>query len=206
MAFYLPLLHSKNCISNPSRKYPPLLSSSSNHTSPPILHLLHHPITKISTLHRLSSCTNFAFSPLITIQIVNKCFSQRQSTQKQDEEEIEEEEEEDAEEGEIQFERLFSNLNQATLKGEPGSLISAIFLVAGTTVGAGILAIPAVTQEAGFLASAVTCILCWAFMVVSGLLIAEVNVKTMCELGSGGVSLVSMAMRTLGTIGVQTTW
>ncbi|XP_077209765.1 tryptophan/tyrosine permease isoform X4 [Tasmannia lanceolata] len=39
--------------------------------------------------------------------------------------------------------------------------------------------------------------------VVTGLLIAEVNVNTMCELGSGGVSLVSMAMRTLGKVGVQ---
>ncbi|CAN4119072.1 unnamed protein product [Withania somnifera] len=39
--------------------------------------------------------------------------------------------------------------------------------------------------------------------VVTGLLIAEVNVKTMCELGSGGVSLVSMARRTLGNTGVQ---
>ncbi|KAK9122603.1 hypothetical protein Sjap_012205 [Stephania japonica] len=38
---------------------------------------------------------------------------------------------------------------------------------------------------------------------VTGLLIAEVNVNTMCELGSGGVSLVSMAMRTLGNAGVQ---
>ncbi|RWR74749.1 tyrosine-specific transport protein isoform X1 [Cinnamomum micranthum f. kanehirae] len=112
-----------------------------------------------------------------------KCFAQRQSTQ--------------------QFERLFSNLNQATLKREPGSLSSAIFLVAGTTVGAGIIAIPAVTQEAGFLASAITCILCWMYMVVTGLLVAEVNVNTMCELGSGGVSLVSMAMRTLGKLGVQ---
>ncbi|XP_058080006.1 uncharacterized protein LOC131228173 isoform X4 [Magnolia sinica] len=113
-----------------------------------------------------------------------KCFcAQRQSTQ--------------------QFERLFSNLNQATLKREPGSLSSAIFLVAGTTVGAGILAIPAVTQEAGFLASSITCILCWMYMVVTGLLIAEVNVNTMCELGSGGVSLVSMAERTLGKVGVQ---
>ncbi|WVZ66983.1 hypothetical protein U9M48_016130 [Paspalum notatum var. saurae] len=103
-----------------------------------------------------------------------------------------------------QPERLFCNLNQATMKHEPGSLTSAIFLVAGTTVGAGILAIPAVTQEAGFLASAVTCIVCWLYMVVSGLLVAEVNVNTMCELGSGGVSLVSMTMRTLGTFGVRT--
>ncbi|XP_078171277.1 tryptophan/tyrosine permease isoform X3 [Carex rostrata] len=39
--------------------------------------------------------------------------------------------------------------------------------------------------------------------VVTGLLVAEVNVNTMCELGSGGVSLVSMAMRTLGKFGVQ---
>ncbi|OQU90424.1 hypothetical protein SORBI_3002G406700 [Sorghum bicolor] len=103
-----------------------------------------------------------------------------------------------------QMERLFSNLNKATMKHEPGSVTSAIFLVAGTTVGAGILAIPAVTQEAGFLASAVICILCWLYMVVTGLLVAEVNVNTMCELGSGGVSLVSMAMRTLGTFGVRT--
>ncbi|KAK9156572.1 hypothetical protein Scep_003146 [Stephania cephalantha] len=102
-----------------------------------------------------------------------------------------------------EFERLFSNLNQATLKREPGSLSSAVFLVAGTTVGAGILAIPAVTQEAGFLASAITCVICWIYMTVTGLLIAEVNVNTMCELGSGGVSLVSMAMRTLGNVGVQ---
>ncbi|CAK7331875.1 unnamed protein product [Dovyalis caffra] len=104
---------------------------------------------------------------------------------------------------EYEVERLFSNLNQATLKREPGSLSSAIFLVAGTTVGAGILAIPAVTQESGFLASSVACILCWIFMVTTGLLIAEVNVNTMCELGSGGVSLVSMAKRTLGAAGVQ---
>ncbi|KAL3752219.1 hypothetical protein ACJRO7_012951 [Eucalyptus globulus] len=110
-----------------------------------------------------------------------------------------------AEESELELERLFSNLNQATLKREPGSLSSAVFLVTGTTVGAGILAIPAVTQNSGFIASAVTCIFCWIFMVATGLLIAEVNVNTMCELGSGGVSLVSMAMRTLGKLGVQVT-
>ncbi|KAL5994689.1 hypothetical protein ACLOJK_024742 [Asimina triloba] len=32
------------------------------------------------------------------------------------------------------FERLFSNLNRATLKREPGSVTSATFLVTGTTV------------------------------------------------------------------------
>ena len=38
---------------------------------------------------------------------------------------------------------------------------------------------------------------------VTGLLIAEVNINTMCELGSGGVSLTSMAERTLGPLGTR---
>lgn len=41
------------------------------------------------------------------------------------------------------------------------------------------------------------------FSIVTGLLIAEVNLNTMCELGSGGVSLVSMTERTLGTTGTR---
>ncbi|EXB54671.1 hypothetical protein L484_022533 [Morus notabilis] len=132
-----------------------------------------------------SAATN---PPLISISSSRfKCFSRNQIRS----------------ESELEFERLFSNLNRATFKREPGSLSSAVFLVAGTTIGAGILAILAVTQESGFLASAITCIFCWVYMVVTGLLIAEVNVNTMCELGSGGVSLVSMAMRTLGKAGVQ---
>ncbi|KAL3677507.1 hypothetical protein R1sor_027455 [Riccia sorocarpa] len=100
-------------------------------------------------------------------------------------------------------ERLFSNVNRGTLKHEPGDVLSAALLVAGTTIGAGILAIPAVTQDAGFLASSATVVTCWLYMVGTGLLIAEVNVNTMCELGAGGVSIVSMADRTLGPTGVR---
>ncbi|CAN8300662.1 unnamed protein product [Cochlearia groenlandica] len=132
-----------------------------------------------------------------------KCLPLRLSNEGRETQVTTEEEEEEEEEKLFKFERLFSNLNRSTLKRESGSLSSAIFLVAGTTVGAGILAIPAVTQESGFLASAVACTLCWAFMVVTGLLVAEVNVNTMSELGTGGVSLVSMAKRTLGSVGVQ---
>jgi hypothetical protein len=62
-------------------------------------------------------------------------------------------------------ERMFSNLNEVSLKHEPGNLVSAVLLIAGTTVGAGILAIPSVTQESGFLASSVACIGCWLYMV-----------------------------------------
>jgi hypothetical protein len=42
--------------------------------------------------------------------------------------------------------RLFSNLNDKTLRHEPGTVLGAAALVAGTTVGAGILALPSTTQ------------------------------------------------------------
>nr|XP_048323860.1 tyrosine-specific transport system-like isoform X1 [Ziziphus jujuba var. spinosa] len=189
-----------------------------------------HALLKWTFTHRSSS-----YDPVVPAPRNHfKCFSRRQLQ---------------SDDSEFEFERLFSNLNQATLKREPGfylplflstytfvaimarggdseAFIFVIFLTYTlcydvfdrkfiecnipcswnndlVQVGAGILAIPAVTQESGFLASAVICILSWVFMVATGLLVAEVNVNTMCELGSGGVSLVSMAMRTLGTVGVQ---
>ncbi|KAK9224859.1 hypothetical protein WN943_009898 [Citrus x changshan-huyou] len=172
-----------SCMQIPTLLIPSIASSSSSSIT--TREKKHHQCIHIPT----HSLKHQLHSQSPTPRVI-KCFSNRQSQSTE-------------QEFEFEFERLFSNLNQATLTRESGSLSSAIFLVAGTTVGAGILAIPAVTQEAGFLASAVAVILCWIFMVVTGLLIAEVNVNTMCELGSGGVSLVSMAMRTIGTVGVQ---
>nr|XP_043628497.1 tyrosine-specific transport protein-like [Erigeron canadensis] len=174
--------------------FPPLLLSSSNHNHHH-KHQHHHQSfllgfsnsNQIQHPIHIHNNNNNNYNSNKSIRLLKfKCFSYPQQKQE-----------------DIEFERLFSNVNRVTLKREPGSVTSSVLLVAGTTVGAGILAIPAVTQEAGFLAAAVTCVLCWIYMVVTGLLIAEVNVKTMCELGSGGVSLVSMATRTLGTIGVQ---
>lgn len=40
-----------------------------------------------------------------------------------------------------------------------------------------------------------------AVQVATGLLLAEVNANTLCELGNGGVSLTSMSERTLGRLG-----
>ena len=97
--------------------------------------------------------------------------------------------------------RLWSNVNAVSMKHEPGSLFGSACLVAGTTVGAGILALPNATVDAGFVPSAVTILLCWAFMAGTGLLVAEVNLQTSCELGSGGVSIMTMAKRTLGNTG-----
>ena len=97
--------------------------------------------------------------------------------------------------------RLFSNLG-SNLQHEPGSVVGAATLVAGTAVGAGILALPAVCAPAGFAASAPTLIAAAGFSIITGLLVAEVCVNTMCEIGtSSGVSLGSMARRTLGEAG-----
>lgn len=106
--------------------------------------------------------------------------------------------------------RLFSNLASTsgmkngsgiTLRHEPGSVLGAVSLVAGTTVGAGILALPSVTRSAGFVPSAAAIGGGWVFMAATGLLLAEVHLQTACELGSGGVSIFSIAERTLGRTG-----
>uniref|UniRef100_M8BEJ7 Tyrosine-specific transport protein n=1 Tax=Aegilops tauschii TaxID=37682 RepID=M8BEJ7_AEGTA len=105
-----------------------------------------------------------------------------------------------------QLERLFSNVNKATMKHEPGSITGSVFLVAGTTN-----VIDRVNYQTRHIRGdmqsekPLKVFVCHHFLqVVTGLLVAEVNVNTMCELGSGSVSLVSMAKRTLGTAGVRT--
>lgn len=49
-------------------------------------------------------------------------------------------------------ERLFSSVD-AKFKHTPGSVFGSAALVAGTTVGAGILAVPFVTADSGFVAA-----------------------------------------------------
>ena len=78
------------------------------------------------------------------------------------------------------------------------SVAGAAALVAGTTVGAGILALPAKTLAAGFWPSTGALFLAWLYMAASGILIAEVNVNTLCGLGRNSVSIRSMASETLG--------
>lgn len=98
--------------------------------------------------------------------------------------------------------RLFSNLNEATLRHEPGSLLAASILVSGTAVGAGILALPQALSPAGVLPAATAITGSALFSILTGLCVAEVAINTMCELGTGnGVSLGSMATRTLGGSG-----
>ncbi len=99
--------------------------------------------------------------------------------------------------------RLFSNLefDGTGFKHRPGSLPACTALISGTTVGAGILALPAVTLPAGVLPSTAILIAVWIYMVVSGLLVAEVNLNTMHSSGKPRLGLLATIRRTLGKSG-----
>ena len=84
------------------------------------------------------------------------------------------------------------------LKQGPDQRWSAIALVAGTTVGAGILALPAMTHPAGFLPSTVMLMVVWVYALVAALLLAEVNVFCMRRSGQANMGLLGMVERTLG--------
>lgn len=57
-------------------------------------------------------------------------------------------------------------------------------------------------QASGFVASSVALTGCWFFSIVTALLMAEVAINTMCEVGRpSGISITSMAERTLGPLG-----
>ncbi|MBD2327176.1 aromatic amino acid transport family protein [Alkalinema sp. FACHB-956] len=96
--------------------------------------------------------------------------------------------------------RLFSNLEltEGRLHHQPGSVLGATALVAGTTIGAGILALPSVTLPAGVIPSTIALLLAWLYAVVSGLLIAEVNLHMMRQSGVPTLGFLSMIELTLG--------
>jgi tyrosine-specific transport protein len=104
-----------------------------------------------------------------------------------------------------QVTRLFSNLELYgnKLNHQPGSVLGSTALVAGTTVGAGILALPAVTLPSGVVPSTILLVAVWLYTLVSGLLIAEVTLNTMRLVGSSGSGLLVMVERTLGKPSAQ---
>ncbi len=77
-----------------------------------------------------------------------------------------------------------------------GSLI-----VAGTSIGAGMLALPVVTGPSGFFPSIATLVACWAFMTITGLLFAELSLWLKSD-----ANILSMAKNTLGKPGLAVTW
>lgn len=77
------------------------------------------------------------------------------------------------------------------------SVLGCIWLVCGTAVGAGALALPARTITAGFGPSSAALVGVWAMLLGEGLLLAEVNVKMLKEQeekSKQGSSMVRAAM------------
>ncbi|MBV6621404.1 MAG: tyrosine transporter [Rivularia sp. (in: Bacteria)] len=98
--------------------------------------------------------------------------------------------------------RLFSNVSFDGNKfvRKPGSVFGSTALIAGTTVGAGILALPAVTLPSGVLPSTALLIGVWLYAVISALLIAEVTLNGMRYNGRASNGLLAMVESTLGGV------
>jgi len=86
-------------------------------------------------------------------------------------------------------------------KNHMSRLIGAILLICGTTIGAGILALPVATGRAGFVPSIFTMLFCWAYLAYAAFCILEVNLS----LPSKG-NIISMASATLGKWGKWVSW
>ncbi len=82
-----------------------------------------------------------------------------------------------------------------------GSLIGGILLVAGCCIGAGMLGLPVLSAQAGFQPSLAMFFICWLFMLITGLLLLEVNLWY-----GGEISVITMAERTLGKGGKIVSW
>ncbi|OGN64184.1 MAG: hypothetical protein A3E80_04405 [Chlamydiae bacterium RIFCSPHIGHO2_12_FULL_49_9] len=80
-------------------------------------------------------------------------------------------------------------------------LIGGILLVSGTSIGAGMLALPVISSFGGFFPSLLFLTICWLFLFVTSLLLLDVNLA--CP---GEVNLISMASRTLGVWGKGVCW
>lgn len=80
-------------------------------------------------------------------------------------------------------------------------LIGGVLLVSGTTIGAGMLALPVVTGMAGFMPSILLFVAYWAYMTFTAFLMLEVTLwMGTCT------NLVTMAKRTLGPVGEAVSW
>lgn len=82
-----------------------------------------------------------------------------------------------------------------------GSVTGGVLLIAGSCIGAGMLAIPIVTGLGGFFPSTAMFVFAWAFMTATSFLLLEANLAF-----GHNLSLISLAEKTLGWAGKAFTW
>jgi tyrosine-specific transport protein len=101
--------------------------------------------------------------------------------------------------------RLFSHLKfeDNKLQHQPGSVFGNTALIVGTTIGAGILGLPAVTLPSGIIPSTTLLIAVWIYTLISGLLIAELTLNIMRVEGIPHIGLLAIIEKILGKIGAR---
>ena len=82
-----------------------------------------------------------------------------------------------------------------------GQYFGAVLLVAGTTIGVGMLGLPVTTGFSGFFPSILLFVLCWMFMLFTGFFFVDVN----CSI-PGNINITTMARRRLGAWGQALSW
>ncbi|MES2273485.1 MAG: aromatic amino acid transport family protein [Chlamydiota bacterium] len=82
-----------------------------------------------------------------------------------------------------------------------GHVVGGTLLIAGTTIGVGMLALPVATGPGGFVPSMIIYLICWVFMLCTGLLLVEVSLWMPKD-----TSFISMADRILGPVGRNIFW
>ncbi len=80
-------------------------------------------------------------------------------------------------------------------------LLGAVLLIAGTTLGVGMLAFPTVTAFGGFVPSVVLFILIWLLMLSSSFFFLDANLSV-----KGESNMITMAKQNLGTWGKVLSW
>jgi tyrosine-specific transport protein len=82
-----------------------------------------------------------------------------------------------------------------------GHVVGGSLLVAGTTIGVGMLALPVATGPGGFLPTVVIYLICWLFMLATGFLLVEVGLWMPKD-----ASFITMADKILGPVGRWIFW
>lgn len=82
-----------------------------------------------------------------------------------------------------------------------GHLVGGTLLVAGTTIGVGMLALPVATGPGGFLPTVAIYLVSWLFMLSTGFLLVELSLSMPPD-----TSFISMAEKILGPIGRYIFW
>jgi len=80
-------------------------------------------------------------------------------------------------------------------------IIGSILLIVGTSIGAGMLALPIATAQLGFIGSLILLVVCWSVMTAGAFLILEVNLWM-----PQNSNLISMAKATMGPVGQIISW